>query len=423
MSLLGQTARYLLLSALVIAALGSVGFYVLIHRQIQHEVDEILANRVEHVRLQLGRPTDSAATRQLTAPTSNPRTERVALPEKTRFSDAVQIDSLDGNRRIDIRQLEKTVTVDGQHYRVTTYEPYFEFNELTRELSGVVILAFLLLMGLSVGVGLGLARRLWRPFHATVDQLPAVQFDTGIQPVFPISSVREFNLLSRSLTDLTRKLRRQFLLQKQFTENASHELQTPLAVAAAELDHLMQSEHLNATDHRHLQQVSSALNRMSQLSRSLLLLTQVENNQFADADTVDLSALLHQFLGEYEPFFTHKNIALTSCISPGVLLSINRQLATILLTNLLKNAVRHGESDGRVQLALTPDLLTISNTGAPLPFADSLLFTRFVRNPARPDSTGLGLALIRQIADRYQLPLAYQYDPTDRMHTFRLGLR
>jgi len=275
---------------------------------------------------------------------------------------------------------------------------------------------------LSVLIGLGLARRLWRPFHTTVDQLRHVQLDTGIEPSFPVSSVHEFALLNQSLTELTRKLRRQFRLQKQFTENASHELQTPLAVAAAELDQLMQSDRLTEVDHVHLQQASAALSRLSQLNRSLLLLTQVANDQFTDAEPVDLSALVSQHSAEYEPFFTHKRIAVSQAIAPHIVLTINRQLIGILLTNLLKNAVRHSDPGGCVQLTLTSDALTITNSGAPLPFANSLLFTRFVRNPARPDSTGLGLALVKQIADRYHLPLAYHYDTAKRLHSFQVGL-
>jgi signal transduction histidine kinase len=421
MSLLGQTARYLLLSALAITLLGSIGFYTLIHRKIQHEVDEILSSQVEHVRLRLKQR--ALPDTPLTGWTDNPRIERVSSPGTTRFSNEIQFDSLDDNRRVTLRQLVQTVRVNGQFYRVRMQVPYYEFDELARDVSTGVILAFLGLMSLSVLIGLGLARRLWRPFHATVDQLQHVQLDTGIEPAFPASPVYEFTLLSQSLTALTQKLRRQFRLQKQFTENASHELQTPLAVATAELDQLRQSDRLTESDHDHLTQASAALSRLSQVNRSLLLLTQVENDQFIDAEPVDLSTLIGKYVAEYEPFFTHKRIAISQAVTPAIVLTINRQLVSIVLTNLFKNAVRHSESGGYVYLTLTPDALAITNSGLPLPFADSLLFTRFVRNPARPDSTGLGLALVKQIADRYHLPLTHHYDTAKRTHTFRLGLR
>ena len=416
MSLLSQTARYLLLTAFAIALIGSVGFYTLIHWKIRHEVDEILVSQVE----QTGRRLQHQSLSQVADWDDNPRVERVQTPIKPEFRDVILADSLNNNAPIPVRQLRATVSANGQTYLVTVLQPYYEFNELAREISAGIIIGFLVLMALSVAVGLGLARRLWRPFYATIDQLSGVRLDTGTEPVFPESQIREFGLLSRSLGELTQKLRRQFSLQKQFTENASHELQTPLAVASAELDMLLQSDHLTETDHLHLQQATDALGRLSQLNRSLLLLTQVENNQFANDEVLDLSTMVAHYVVDYEPFFEHKHMVVKQAISPDVSLRMNRQLAEVLVTNLLKNVVRHGQTGGFVSITLITNRLMIHNTGEPLPFSDSQLFNRFVKDPARPDSIGLGLALVKQIADRYGLRLHYEYNTAQRNHLFRL---
>ena len=418
MSLFSQTARYLLLTAFFIALVGAIGFYTFIHQRIRHEVDELLTEQVKQTQRRLQqRPIG-----RLYDLDDNPHIERIAQPRPSEFSDVVLIDSLDNNDPIDVRQLQATVTARGQTYLVTVRQPYFEFNELAREMSISVIIGFLLLMALSVIVGLGLSRRLWHPFYETIQQLGSVRLDAGNEPSFPQSNVREFSLLSRSLHDLTQKLRRQFLLQKQFTENASHELQTPLAVAAAELDFLLQSSHLTEADHVHLQRATNALSRLSQLNRSLLLLAQVENDQFSQNEPLNLSDLLAQSVKEYEPFFAHKHMAIQEAIRPDVYLRINRQLAGVMLTNLLKNVVRHGRLGGCVGIELTASALTIRNNGSPLPFADSQLFNRFVKDPARPDSTGLGLALVKQICDRYDLSLTYAYEAKREEHAFRIGL-
>jgi signal transduction histidine kinase len=423
MSLLGQTARYLLLSALIITLLGALAFYALIYRTIRHEVDEILFSQLEQTEQRLHQ--QPPATSSFTGWDDNPRVERVTGSTNIQpvFSDVFLHDSLNPKESTQLRQLRATVSVGAQTYLVTIRQPYYEFNELTRIMSVGVILGFLGLMTLSVLIGLALAQRLWRPFYGMISQLGSFRLDQPTDLAFPPSRIREFSLLSQSLGALTHKLRLQFLLQKQFTENASHELQTPLAVALAELELLMQSDRLTETDWGHLQHATNALSRLSQLNRSLLLLTQVENNQFSDADDLDLSSLLNQYADEYEPFFQHKHIRLERSISPNVHLRVNRQLVGVLLTNLLKNAARHGKPDGQAGILLTSDELTVYNTGEPLPFADSQLFNRFVKHPAQPDSTGLGLALVKQIADRYQLPLAYRYDANERTHSFRVGLR
>lgn len=443
MSLLDQTARYLLLSALIIALLGAVSFYAFIHREIRHEVDEMLMSQLEQTEWRLRQRPPGAPL--LSDWDDNPHVERVtSQPTATpRFEDVMLPDSSNGGRRVVMRQLQMTVLAGGQPYRVTIRLPYHEFNELARNMSGWIIMGFLGLMTLSVLVGLGLSSRLWRPFYETIDQLNDFRLDQPTNPVFPASRVREFGLLSRSLSGLTEKLRQQFSLQRQFTENASHELQTPLAVASAELELLIQSDRLTESDWAHLQRATDALGRLSQLNRSLLLLTQVENNQFAGAESVDISLLVTEYADEYEPFFAHKHMSVERAIAPGVYLHMNRQLAIVLLTNLLKNAIRHGGNlhksrvnvpvlngastpeDGscHIGIVLTADRLTISNTGKQLPFAADQLFNRFVKDPARPDSTGLGLALVKQITDRYGLPLTYQYDQAQGVHSFRVGLR
>ncbi|GAB3886939.1 sensor histidine kinase [Spirosoma agri] len=419
MSLLSQTARYLLLTAFIIALAGAVGFYTLIHRKIRYEVDEILTSQAEQAihRLQTQPVT------VLSNWDDNPHIERVLAAKQPEFTDIMLADSLTNNRPEPIRQLSTTTLVNGQMYQITVRLPYHEFNELSREMSLGVIIGFLILMALSVGVGLGLARRLWRPFYTTIDQLGSFQLDQPTDPGFPQSRIREFGLLNQSLRELTQKVRRQFSLQKQFTENASHELQTPLAVASAELELLMQSEQLTETDHAHLQRATDALSRLSQMNRSLLLLTQVENDQFSGADLLDLSALVCQYTDEYRPFFEHKQMQFSASIAPNVYQRMNRQLAGVLLTNLLKNAVRHGLPGGSITIDLLSNALIISNTGRPLPFAESQLFTRFVKDPARPDSTGLGLALVKQICDRYSLPIGYTYDSAAEKHSFQIGLR
>jgi signal transduction histidine kinase len=418
MSLYSQTARYLLLTAFFIALVGAIGFHTLIHQRIRHEVDELLTGQVEQTQRRL----QQRPITRLNEFDDNPHIERITQPRPAEFSDVLLIDSLDNNDPVDVRQLKATVTAQGQTYLVTVRQPYFEFNELAREMSISVIIGFLLLMALSVIIGLGLSRRLWHPFYETIDQLGSVRLDAGNEPSFPQSTIREFSLLSQSLHELTQKLRRQFSLQKQFTENASHELQTPLAVASAELDFLLQSSHLTEADHVHLQQATNALSRLSQLNRSLLLLAQVENDQFAQNEQLNLSNLLAQSVKEYEPFFAHKHMDIQEAIRPDVYVRINRQLAGVMLTNLLKNVVRHGKLGGYVGIDLTASALIIRNAGSPLPFADSQLFNRFVKDPARPDSTGLGLALVKQICDRYNLSLTYSYNDGQSEHAFRVGL-
>lgn len=418
MNLFNQTARYLLLTACVIALMGSVGFYRLIHQKIQFDVDEMLLDQVKKTEQRLQR----YPTARIYDWDDNPHIEPVSKPIPAEFSDIQLPDSLTNNQLIDVRQYQATVLANGQLYLVRFRLPYFEFYELARHLSYGVIVGFLLLMALSVIIGLALSRQLWKPFYATINQLSNFQLDGPLAPSFPQSHIREFALLNRSLSELTAKLQGQFSLQKQFTENASHELQTPLAVALSELDFLLQSLHLTEEDHSHLQRATDALSRLSQINRSLLLLTQVENGQFATDKRLNFSLLVEQYVSEFKEFFVYKELALNTVLATDVQLRIDHNLAGVLLTNLLKNAIRHSPAGTSVDILLTTDALTIRNIGKPLPFATSELFSRFVKDPTRADSIGLGLALVKQICNRYDLPLTYQYDTSTETHSFRVSL-
>ena len=421
MSLFARTALSLIIGAMLIASIGAVGLRFFVHRQIRQEVDAQLRHNWRRMAAHL-------------AKTNHPLTEVAGISDNWRavilpnsaimpptYSDTTELDPVTGER-ITVRLLKQTATVGGQRYVFTLRQPYEEFEEIAENVTVAVVICFLGLVLLLVLIELVLYRRVWRPFYVILDQLRTYQLDrTGASP-FSVSYIREFNRLSTTLNQMVSSSRQQYHLQKQFTENAAHELQTPLAIATAELEQLEQSERLSQTDWNHLDRASQALGRLTNLSRSLLLLTKIETRQYAEAEPVDLTRLLDHLLDTYDDFARHKQMPVESQISPGIVVQMNRQLAEVMLANLLKNAIRHGQAGQPIRVRLTADKLSFVNVGEPLPFPADQLFDRFVKNTAKPESTGLGLALVKQIADRYQLPVHYRYDAVGRLHQFEVSL-
>ncbi len=421
MSLFARTALSLIIGAMLIASIGAVGLRFFVHRQIRQEVDAQLRHNWRRMTAHL-------------AKTNHPLTEVAGISDNWRavvmppaatipptYSDTTELDPVNGER-ITVRLLKQTATVGGQRYVFTLRQPYEEFEEIAENVTVAVVICFLGLVLLLVLIELVLYRRVWRPFYVILDQLRTYQLDrTGASP-FSVSYIREFNRLSTTLNQMVSSSRQQYHLQKQFTENAAHELQTPLAIATAELEQLEQSERLSQTDWNHLDRASQALGRLTNLSRSLLLLTKIETRQYAEAEPVDLTRLLDHLLDTYDDFARHKQMPVESQISPGIVVQMNRQLAEVMLANLLKNAIRHGQAGQPIRVRLTAEQLSFVNVGEPLPFPSDQLFDRFVKNSAQPESTGLGLALVKQIADRYQLPVHYSYDAVGRLHQFDVNL-
>ena len=319
------------------------------------------------------------------------------------------------------RELATTLRVGKQDYRLLIRQSLVESESFIMAITGAQTGVFLLLL-----LGLGLinrqtTRRLWQPFTDALHRIRQFRLETDPAPVWPPTQVSEFGELHHALTALIERNQAVYNSQKQFTENASHELQTPVAVISAELEVLFQAENLPESELIHVQRAADATRRLGQINKALLLLTQIENQQFADAQPVLLGALMDRLLSANADFIQHKELVLRYEQTGNPSVRMNPHLADVLLGNLLRNAIRHTPAGGQIDCIITDISVTLANTGELLPFPPEALFVRFVKNPALPDATGLGLAIARQIAQRYGLTLSYEYDADQEMHTFRLG--
>ena len=416
MKLHHKTLLYLLLVAMPVAVVGGWLFYVGIEQSIQYEIDEQLRSDLNYARRQLQQTGFSDATRQLLpgdwqlAPAQPGET----LPPV--FSDTTRFDS-QKNEIVPVRQLSTTVAAGSKTYRLTVSQAVDEFGEIATRVSVGVVGSFLGLLLVLVVANAWVSRRLWKPFYALVHQLRQYRLDSPRHTAFADSNITEFRQLSAAFDEMGRNLNQQYLAQKQFTDHAAHEMQTPLALVSTELDGLLRDASLTSPQLHHIERAQEAIDRLNRLNKSLLLLTKIDNRQFIDHQPIDVSTLVHKLTDSYAEFARHRSLGWQVSVSPGVVQSLNPYLAEVLFSNLLKNAILHSPAGSTVCVDLTPTHLLTQNDGPPLPFAPERVFDRFVKDPARPDSTGLGLALVRQIARRYGMQEHYRYDGR---HTFAI---
>ncbi|NJE06811.1 sensor histidine kinase, partial [Thermococcus sp. M36] len=147
------------------------------------------------------------------------------------------------------------------------------------------------------------------------------------------------------------KAQQDFNSLKQFTENASHELQTPLAIIRTKFDLLIQAETLTQQQIEALQSANDALQRLSNLNKSLLLLTKIENKQFEEKVTINLKELIENKLIQLSELIQNKNIHVTYSLEE-ITINMNSDLAEILLNNLLVNAIKHNVPNGEIIINL-----------------------------------------------------------------------
>lgn len=217
----------------------------------------------------------------------------------------------------------------------------------------------------------------------------------------------------------TRRMEQAFSQQKLFIGNASHEMQTPIAICRNRLEMLMDDERLDEATLSELNKTYQTLDRMSRLNKSLLLLTKIDNGQFDDDKEVEVNALLKNYLSDYAEVYAHKRIALDLHEAGTLTWHIDESLAATLIVNLLKNAYVHNVEDGGIEIWVDAGTLSVANTARTAePLSATRIFDRFYHDRSQSDSTGLGLSIVQAICQRYRFGLHYTYK--EGMHRFEV---
>lgn len=246
-----------------------------------------------------------------------------------------------------------------------------------------------------------MSERLWQPFNDTLERLRTFRLAQPEPLMLTETETDEFVELNTALEHLTEKTRQDYHLLKRFTENASHEIQTPLAVIRVKLETLIQTEGLSDVQLGHLHSTQRAAARLSRLQQNLLLLVKIENEQFQAQEQVDFKQLLENKLDLLEDFISAKKLRVSTKMQPTHL-KLNPFLAETLVGNLISNAVKHNLSEGGwLQVQLNDKQLIITNAGLAPDCPAAELVERFRRSDQLAEGLGLGLAIVQEICDQY----------------------
>ena len=252
-----------------------------------------------------------------------------------------------------------------------------------------------------------ISHRLWHPFDETLHQIEGFRLEDGALPVLPESSVKEFARLNHTLTALMRNSLASYRTHKEFTENASHELQTPLAVFQSKLDLLLQQPNLSERQAEIIQGLYENVTRLTRLNRNLLLLAKIDNRQYEQMETINLDDFLNGQLSSLESLTG--NITLYKDFQTTLTIRANRTLLESLVNNLVVNAVRHNHPQGEIGLTLTNSQLIVANTSDEPPLDEKLVFNRFYRTSEKTAGNGLGLAIVKAVCEYHGWKVNYLY--------------
>ncbi len=287
--------------------------------------------------------------------------------------------------------------------------------DLERDIIAGVTLQFLL-VSLAVTVAMFITvrfitRKLWLPFDDTLKKTEQFNLAQDELPQFMETDISEFNRLNNSLKQLMERSREAFRIQKEFTENASHELQTPLAIIRGKLDLLMQ-ENMNEQQMKLVSDLYQLTMRMSHLSRNLLMLAKIDNAQYKTMEEVNVKDLLDESLPMYDVLLNGTTIQLRDERKRRKKIRANQPLLESLLKNLIVNAIRHSSAGGIIEIVLKDDRLVVTNTASDTEGAldASMLFRRFRSGDVEKKGNGLGLAIVKSVCDFHGWEVGYDFN-------------
>jgi signal transduction histidine kinase len=278
------------------------------------------------------------------------------------------------------------------------------------------ILVFSILLLSLLLIGSILSGSLWRPFRITMEKLRNYDVKKGENFIPEKTSIHEFRILNETLLKMTERIVSDYRNMKEFTENASHELQTPLAVISSRLEQLMQSGGLSEEQAALINSCRESVSRLSKINQALLLMSKIENRQFDNSEMSNLSLMIKQKLEALAELLSFKKLSVLTEIKPDVQVKLPNALADVMLNNLFNNAIRHTEKGSEIKILLDKNKMVFLNPGTPLPFPDGEIFRRFKKGSIEQESTGLGLAIVKQVCDSYKIDVNYSF--TDGNHIF-----
>jgi signal transduction histidine kinase len=415
MKLFTKYSRINMVASIVIFLVASVAFYFTLRYVLINQIDEDLEVEEDEITTYVKKYNQ--------------------LPESFSFSDqtihfspvqqlpkrsvsTVTMTNIEDKVPEKFRQLSFGIEAGGVNYKADVSKPLEGAVHLLRSILLITLISIMVILLVSLVINRVLLKKLWRPFYDSINAMRVFRISNNKMASLPETHIEEFDLLNNTLKSFTENSRKEYLALKTFSENASHELQTPIAIIRSKLDLLIQEEKLSEAQSKTLQAAYNATEKLSRLNRSLLLLVKIGNNQFEEAELINLDQKLEEKLQEFQELWQSHSLQVNTLISKSCI-RMNKELLDVLLNNLLSNAISHNYDGGDIFISVSTNQLIISNTSKEGALDQQQLFKRFYKPSQSSSHNGLGLSIVKQIADVSDLALNYSFD--NNKHSFTVS--
>ena len=312
---------------------------------------------------------------------------------------------------------------NGNHHKLEIRTATVEEDDFIESLLIALVILYILIIASILIINNISLKKIWKPFYSTLNYLSDYQFGQNKKLISNKTPITEFKLLDSEIAKMITRNEKSVYQQKQFIENASHELQTPIAVALNQIDVLLESDDLTQKNYLEINQIRNTLKRMSTLNQSLLMLSKIENQQFKDKEEVVFNTVVKTMISDFNSILEFKSIELVLIENGEFKTLINKDLAYSLLSNLIKNALKHNINNGKIIIEIDNlSLITKNTSNRKTPLNSEDIFRRFYKESEDHLSTGLGLSIVKTIIDNHSnMDISYAFE--DPFHVFSLKIK
>lgn len=421
MKLLTKTNSYTSITTVLLFAIGMFVVYKVVLAKLDREIDrQLLSAKAKIIQgLKNGIPPKEFLTNI---------GQKIYIKEvynQTQFENKVVEyieNNADGvgeqNTKVTNRELNFQIPINDKVFEVSVSNSITEGKEVGEYIIGVVLVFLFVIIIILFLINRFVSASIFAPFYDTLSKIKTWNIKKSEVLHFKETDINEFHLLNDTIKDLTEQITSDYLRLKEFTENVSHEAQTPLSIISTKIELLMQETNYSQKQNELLQQTYQATQRLYKLNQALILLSRIENKQFIETTVVNLNSAIDEKIEVLEDFIEAKQIVIHKEYNKNINIEVNQYLLTILLNNLLINAIKYNpETGGSIKITIEDNTFTVENLSTVDKINREYLFERFNKT-STSGSLGLGLSLIKKIVDFYNWQISYSYK--DNIHKFKI---
>ena len=405
MKLFDKYNRFLLPSFILILVMTFIVTYILIKNVIQEELDA----QLYRAKFRTEKTIEKSGIIPVTSNLEDIHivwTPVKTLPEEKDLLEDGTIYIPEQKKQHLARKLTFVKFINGQAYKISISKPLEGTKHITKVIEAILLVSILSIILLFSITNRFILSKIWKPFYDTLFKISRFQLQDQHNIEFSQTNIDEFKLLNNHLSKALNTAVNEFKVVKEFNENASHEIQTPLAIIRSNLENIFQKNILDDEMANSLNSMSLAISKLSRLHAGLLLLSRIENNQFHLSHELNISTATLDIVEELKDLSEGMNITWDIKVQPGTIF-INSVLFEILLQNLITNAIKYNFNDGKIHVSFINKRLTISNTSKEPKITQEKLFRRFAKNDKSTSSNGLGLSIVHTICKTQGLEIEY----------------